>query len=315
MVKYFAREDGRLRALDGAENATWVSILPPFTQEELEDVAQQFDIPLDYITDSLDVEERSRYEREEDARFVLVSTPILNEVEDESDAIYITVPIGIILIPGTVITVASYEAHVLRLFMDDRVKNFDPADEALFVLQIFEQNVYRFLTCLKQLNLKRDLVEEELFNSSRNRELRQLLGIKKSLVYFVNALSANELLKMKMKRSDFLQIRDNEDKSDLFEDIIIDNSQALEMANVYTHILNGTMEAYGSVISNNLNITIRRLTTITIILMVPTLITSFYGMNVDLPFDQDSYAVYYIVAIAVLLSILLGWYFQRKKLF
>ncbi|MDX1939735.1 MAG: magnesium transporter CorA family protein, partial [Saprospiraceae bacterium] len=204
---------------------------------------------------------------------------------------------------------------VLQLFLEDKVKNFDPSDESLFVLQILEQNVYRFLTCLKKLNLKRNLIEAELFDSSRNRELRQLLGIEKSLVYFVNSLSANELLKMKMKRTDFLQIREDEDKSDLFEDIVIDNGQALEMANTYTNILNGTMDAYGSIISNNLNNTMRRLTAITIILMVPTLIASFYGMNVDLPFDRNPNAVYFIFGIAMLLSILIGWYFQRKRLF
>ena len=314
MVKFFAKENGRLREMDSVEAANWVCILPPFTQDELEELAQQFDFPLDFLTDSLDMEERSRYEREEDVRFILVNTPILSDVEEDSDSIYITVPIGIILIPGYVITISAAENPVLQLFMDDRVKNFDPADDALFVLQLFEQNVHRFLNCLKQLNVKRNLIEQELFDSSRNRELRQLLGIEKSLVYFVNSLSANELLKMKMKRSDFLQIREDEDKNDLFEDIIIDNGQALEMANVYTNILNGTMDAYGSIISNNLNNTMRRLTAITIILMVPTLIASFYGMNVNLPFDRNPFVVYYIFGFAMIFSILLGWYFQRKRL-
>lgn len=131
----------------------------------------------------------------------------------------------------------------------------------------------------------------------------------------MNSLSANELLKMKMKRTDFLKIRDDEDKSDLFEDIIIDNSQALEMANIYTNILNGTMDAYGSIISNNLNITIRRLTLITIILMVPTLVASFYGMNIPLPLDGQPYALPIIVAVSIGLSLLVTWYFQRKRLF
>ncbi len=315
MVQYFTKKDGRLREVDSFEVASWVSILPPFTPEELEERAQEFDIPLDFLTDSLDIEERPRYEREEDVRFILINTPILNEAEDDSDAIYITIPIGIVLLPAHVITISSYENDVLQSFLDDKIRNFDPEDEALFVLKILEQNVYRFLTCLKKLNLKRDLIEQELFDSSRNKELRQLLGIEKSLVYFVNSLSANELLKMKMKRSDFLKIREDEDKADLFEDIVIDNGQALEMSNTYTNILNGTMEAYGSIISNNLNNTMRFLTVITIILMVPTLITSFYGMNVDLPFDSNRHAVYYIMGVAMVLSLLLTWYFQRKRLF
>ncbi|MCB9289750.1 MAG: magnesium transporter CorA family protein [Lewinellaceae bacterium] len=315
MIRYYAKEEGKLKELEEPEVSCWVNISPPFSHEELEEVAMQFDVPLDFLTDSLDIDERSRYEREDDVRLIVVNTPILNEAEEENDAIYITVPIGIIITIEHVITITSYENPVLQLFLDDKVKNFNPADDSSFVLQILEQNVYRFLTCLKKLNLKRNLIEQELYDSSRNKELKQLLSIEKSLVYFVNTLSANELLKMKMKRTDFLHIRDDEDKSDLFEDIIIDNSQALEMANVYTNILNGTMDAYGSIISNNLNITIRRLTLITIILMVPTLVASFYGMNVPLPLESKRYAIYIIMACSVGMSLLVAWYFQRKRLF
>ncbi|MFT4973250.1 MAG: magnesium transporter, partial [Saprospiraceae bacterium] len=145
---------------------------------------------------------------------------------------------------------------------------------------------------------------------------RQLLKIEKSLVYLVNSLSANELLKMKMKRTDYLKIRDDEDHTDLFEDIIIDNSQALEMANVYTNILNGTMDAYGSIISNNLNITMKRLTSITIILMVPTLVASFFGMNVEIPFDETNpFYMFIILGVSLAASLLLTWYFSRKSFF
>lgn len=315
MVKYYAKKDGRLRELEKPELSCWVNILPPFSQEEVEEIAQQFEIPIDFLLDSLDIDERSRYEREEDIRFILINTPVLNEAEEENDAIYITLPIGIVLTLDHVITITAQENPVLQLFLDGKIKNFDPSDESLFVLQILEQNVYRFLTCLKKLNLKRNLIEKELYDSSRNKELKQLLSIEKSLVYFVNSLSANELLKMKMKRTDFLNIREDEDKSDLFEDIIIDNGQALEMSNVYTNILNGTMDAYGSIISNNLNITIRRLTLITIILMVPTLIASFYGMNVPLPFENAPYALPLLMVVSIVLSLLVAWYFQRKRMF
>jgi len=261
------------------------------------------------------MDERSRYEREEEVRFILINTPILNEVEGENNAIYITVPIGIILTPELFITITSAPNPALQKFLDNKVKNFDPSDSSLFVLQLMEQNVYRFLACLKKLNLKRNLIEKELYYSSRNRELRQLLSIEKSLVYFVNSLNANELLKMKMKRTDFLQISSDEDKADLFEDIIIDNGQALEMANVYSNILSGTMDAYASIISNNLNVTIHRLTLVTIFLAVPTLIASLYGMNVPLPFKDNNFTFYLILVASVIISVLMGWYFQRKRLY
>ena len=286
------------------------------TPEELEEVAQQFDIPLDFLTDPLDIDERSRYEKDEDMKLIILSTPILNPLEEDIDAIFITIPMGIVLTPDHLITISAYENPVLSLFLENKVKNFDPEDEQLFVLQLFEQNVYRFLNCLKQLNQRRNLIEKELYFSSRNQELKYLLSIEKSLVYFASSLSDNELLKMKMKRTDFLGLRDDEDKIELFEDVIIDNSQALQMANMYTNILNGTMDAYGSIISNNLNLTIKRLTTITIILMVPTLVASFLGMNVTLPVDAEaSHTFWLIIVISILSSVVLGWYFQRKNLF
>ncbi len=317
MIKYYIKEKGLLKELEEPEVSCWVNISAPFSVEELEEVAQKFDVPLDFLTDSLDIDERSRYEREEDVRLVVVNTPLGNPNIEDIDAIFITVPIGIILTIEHIITITSYENPILETFLNGRVKNFNPSDESSFVLQILEQTVYRYLNCLKQLNKKRNLIEKELYDSSRNEELKQLLRIEKSLVLFVNSLSSNELLKMKMKRTDFLHIREDEDKTDLFEDIIIDNSQALEMANIYTNILNGTMDAYGSIISNNLNITMKSLTSITIILMVPTLVASFYGMNVGLPFKGEGMPHYFlfIISISLILSGLLAWYFQKKRLF
>jgi magnesium transporter len=313
MIQYIARVEGQVVRLEEPVPGCWINITPPFNHEELEEVAQRYEIPIDFLTDPLDLDERSRYEREEDVRLIIVNTPLLNELEEEIDAIFITVPIGIILTPDYFFTITSYENPILKRFADGKVKNFDPEDERLFVLQIFEQTVLRYLNCLKQLNLKRNLIEQELYDSSRNKELKQLLSIEKSLVYFVNSLSANELLKLKMKRTDFLNIRKDEDLADLFEDIIIDNSQALEMSNVYTNILNGTMDAYSSIISNNLSVVMHRLTVITVVLMVPTLVASFYGMNVSLPFQDHEYSFYMILIFVLVISLGLSLYFQRKR--
>ena len=315
MIKYYTSERRQLRELDSREPGCWINISPPFTQEELSEVAAEFNIPLDFITDSLDLDERSRYETEDDVRLIVVNTPVENFMEEEIDAYFLTVPIGIILVNGYLLTITAYDNPVLDKFLAQRVKNPDISDHKYFVLQILEQNVLRFLSCLKQLNMKRNLIERELYDSSRNRELRQLLSIEKSLVYFLNSLSANELLKMKMKRSDYLGIRGDEVLTDLFEDIIIDNTQASEMAKVYTEILNGTMDAYTSIISNNLNVVIQRLTLITIILTVPTLVASLYGMNVDLPFSDSPFAFWMVLIVSSVLSGLLVWYFQRKRLF
>ena len=315
MIRYFARDAGRVRELDDFRPRCWAHVGPPFADGEVASFAERFEIPIDFLIDSLDVDERSRYEREEDVRLIMINSPVINTSRSEdNDAVFVTAPIGIVLTPELTVTVTSAEETILQLFVDERIRAFDPGDESGFVLQILEQNVYRFTAYLRELNKRRNLIERELYDSSRNRELRQLLSIEKSLVFFVNSLSTNELLKLKMKRSDFLGIREDEDKADLFEDILIDNSQALEMSNVYTNILGGTMDAYSSIISNNLNVVIQRLTLITIVLTVPTLVASLYGMNVPLPGSQSRFAFVGVLGVSTLLSLVMVLYFQRKRL-
>ncbi|HNL39139.1 MAG: magnesium transporter CorA family protein [Saprospiraceae bacterium] len=315
MIRYYTREKRRLVELSEPEPGCWVNLTPPFAPDELEDFARRFEFDPVFLTDSLDLDERARYERDEDIRFILINTPLLNRSDEtsENEAIFITIPIGVILTIEHVITISAYETPVLDRFLDNKVRNFNPSDEKRFVLQVLEQNVYYFLSCLKTLNLRRNRIEKELMHSSRNSELKQLLSIEKSLVYFLNSLNANELLKMKMKRTDFLHINGDEDMTDLFEDIIIDNSQALSMANVYTNILNGTMDAYSSIISNNLNQVIHRLTVITVVLMVPTLISSFLGMNLPNGLPDHPWAFYATIIFSGAFTGGLYWFMQRRK--
>jgi len=315
VTRYYTREKRRLVELTEPDPGCWVHLAPPFAPDELDEFARRFDFDPAFLTDSLDLDERSRYERDGDVRFVLINTPVKNKnAAAENEAYFITVPIGILLTIEHVVTISAFETPVLEKFLENNVRDFNPADEKRFVLQLLEQNVYHFLSCLKTLNLRRNRIEKELMNSSRNAELRQLLSIEKSLVYFVNSLSANELLKMKMKRTDFLHITGDEDLTDLFEDIIIDNSQALSMANVYTNILNGTMDAYSSIISNNLNQVIHRLTIITVVLMVPTLISSFLGMNIPNGIPEHPWAFYVTILAAAVITGGLYWIMQRRKM-
>ena len=298
------------------EPGCWVNLTPPFAPDELEEFARRLEFDHVFLTDSLDLDERARYERDEDVRFILVNTPIINEItEAENEAVFITVPIGMILTIEHVVTVSAFETPVLNTFLEGKVRNFNPSDEKRFVLQILEQNVYYFLSCLKKLNMRRNLIEKELMHSSRNAELKQLLSIEKSLVYFVNSLNSNELLKLKVKRTDFLHISGDEDLTDLFEDIIIDNSQALSMSNVYTNILNGTMDAYSSIISNNMNVFIHRLTIITVVLMVPTLVSSFFGMNIPNGIPESPWSFYLMIVFSALLTALLYWLMHRRRIF
>ncbi len=317
MIQYYAKSEGKLRQLQEAETGCWINVCAPIAREEVLELAEKYAIPIDFLTDPQDIDERARHEREDDLRLIILNSPVLNNnIDKDTQAIYMTIPLGIIITIDHVITISAFENPVIDQFLEDKVKNFDPSNDKLFVLQILAQNIQRYLNGLKQLNYKRNVIEKELYASSRNMEIKQLLSIEKSLVYFVNSLYAIELLAMKMKRIDFLQIREDEDKMDLFEDIIIDNSQALDMAKVYTDILGGTMDAYASIISNNLNIVMKRLTTITIVLMVPTLIASFFGMNVKIPFFNTDHpmAFFTIVLISLIMSILTSWFFRKKDL-
>lgn len=315
MIRYYTKQQGELVDIKDYSVHSWVNITPPFSHEELEELTARLNIPSDFFTDALDIDERSRYEREDSNRLIIINSPILNESEKENEAVYITVPVGIIFTPECVITICAIENPVLDLFLENKIKNFEPSNIEMFILQIMEQNVYRFIACLKKLNLKRNLLEQELYSSSRNSELWQMLRIEKSLVYFVNSLKANELLKMKMKRIDFLGLGLNEELEEVYEDLIIDNSQALEMATVYTTITSSTMETFASIISNNANEDIQRLTFVTIMLMIPTIITGFFGMNVDLPFSENKYSYIFILLASVIFGYLVVLLLRKRKFF
>ncbi len=314
MIKYYKEVLSQMEEVASAD-ANWVNIAPPFDHNELGTISSEYSIEYDLLTDSLDIDERSRYERDDNLNFLLINTPVLNQDKNDRGPIYVTAPIGIFLLEDQrVLTISSLENPVLKRFEKGYIKFSEPLNQVSFTLKILEQTVIEFLRCLKKLNLRRNLIEQELYNSSRNRELQQLLRIQKSLVYFVNSISDNDLLNQKLRRVDFLGIRNDEGLIDLFEDIIIDNGQALEMANVHTNILSSTMEAYASIISNNMNVFIQRLTIITIILMVPTLVASFYGMNLDhLPLTSHPYAFYFIILFSILFGLAFIWFFIRRR--
>jgi magnesium transporter len=316
MIHYQKKINGRIQELQSIEPGCWISISPPFNIVELEQLAEKLDIDIDYLTDPLDIDERTRFESDDNIKLIVINTPVLNDNTTEERTLYITVPIGIVLMPEYIITIASYENAVLQHFKEGKTRAFNPHDHSLFVLQMMEQNVIAYLRCLKDINVRRNVVEQEVYESSKNSDLRKLLNLEKSLVYFATELSAIGQMMLKMQRTDFLGIKQDEDKVDLMQDIIIDNSQAQEMSSIYSNILASTMEALASMISNNLNEVMKRLTVITLVLMIPTLVASFFGMNVPLPFGADStYAFWIILGCSTLISTMLVLFFQRKKLY
>ncbi|MCS7086448.1 MAG: magnesium transporter CorA family protein, partial [Bacteroidia bacterium] len=224
---------------------------------------------------------------------------------------YTTLPVGIVVTPKAVITVTSYEISMLSDFAQGRVKSFDPSNQVRFVLQILYVSSLRFLRYLKDIESRTSEIESRLQASQKNRELILLLSYEKSLVYFSTSLRANHIMMERLRRTPFLRRALAEEK-ELLEDIIIDNTQALEMASIYTNILSGLMDAFASVISNNVNAVMKTLTKMTIVLMIPTLVSSFYGMNIALPFAESPWAFFYILGVSAMLIALTIWWFAGR---
>lgn len=312
MIQYFKNINNQTIEIDKPENGIWVNLVPPLKEEEFHELSEVLEIPIEFLRDSLDIDERPRYEIEDNVKFVVIKTPAENNSFNDSDAYYITIPICIILTHNHIVTVNSFDNGAIKKFLNTFEKRH-PDKRSMMVLKIFEKVVQNFMEYLKEINHKRNLYEQKLYDSNRNEELLNLMRIQKSLVYFVTALRSNELMMLKMERTNFLGL--TEEEREFLNDLIVDTSQALEMANIYTNILSSTMDAFASIISNNLNNVMKRLTSITIVLMLPTLITSIYGMNVDIPYQHTPHAFYIPVIISLSVSMIIAWYFMKKKWF
>ncbi|MFN8243374.1 MAG: magnesium transporter CorA family protein [Ferruginibacter sp.] len=312
MIQYFKNIDSATVAVDKPEQGVWVNVLPPLKQEEFNELSTALDIPIDFLKDSLDIDERSRYEIDDNVKLIVIKTPTENNSFNESDAFYITIPICIILTHNQIVTVNSFENEAIKKFLNS-FQNRHPDKKNMMVLKVFEKVTNNFQEYLKEINNRRNLLEKKLYDSNRNAELLDLVRIQKSLVYFVTALRSNELLMMKLVRTNMLQL--NETEKEFLEDLIVETSQALEMANTYTNILSSTLDAFASIISNNLNNVLKRLTSITIVLSLPALVTSIYGMNVPIPGQDLPHSFYVPIIISLGVSIIISWYFMKKKWF
>ncbi len=312
MIQYYKNTEHQTIEIDKPETGSWINVTPPLKQEEFSDLADRLDIPLDFLTDSLDIDERSRFEEDDNVKLIVIKTPTENNSFNESDAYYITIPICIILTHNQIVTVNSFDNPAIKKFLTT-FPNRNPEKKTMMVLKIFEKITNAYMQYLKEINQRRNLMEQRLYASNRNEELLELMRIQKSLVYFVTALKSNEMLLMKIARTGFLPL--NEEEKEFLDDLIVDISQGLEMANIYTNILSSTLDAFASIISNNLNNVLKRLTSITIILSLPALVTGIYGMNVPIPYANSTHAFYIPILLSLGISVIISWYFMKKKWF
>lgn len=313
MIRIFKTEDGAIHQKDEIQQGSWIVLTNP-TATEILDIAERYEIDSDHLKAPLDEEERSRIEVEDNYTLILVDIPMIEE-RNEKDW-YVTIPLGIITTEDVIITVCLQDTPVLTAFMDGRVRDFHTFMKTRFILQILYKNASLFLQYLRVIDKKSEVVERKLHQSTKNRELIELLELEKSLVYFTTSLRSNEVVFEKLLKNE--KIKKYPEDTDLLEDVIIENKQAIEMANIYSGILSGTMDAFASVISNNLNIVMKFLATITIVMSIPTMVASFYGMNVNpagMPFAGHSYGFFIVLGFAVLLSLLVAFIFSKKDLF
>lgn len=311
MIKYFKNVDHHTVEVDEPENDIWVNVLPPLKQEEFHKLSEDLEIPIDFLTDSLDIDERSRYEEEDNVRLIVIKTPTENHSFNESDAYYITIPICIILTHNQIVTVNSFENTAIKKFLNT-FQHRQPEKRGMMVVKIIEKVVQNFMDNLKEINHKRNIIEQQLYDANRNEHLLDLMKIQKSLVYFVTALRSNELLIAKIQRTNFLKLNDEE--SEYLEDLMVDNSQALEMANIYANILSSSMDAFASIIANNQNVVLKRLTIATIALTIPVLVASIFGMNIPNGMESSPIAFYIITIVSLVFCAVTGYLALRKKM-
>ena len=303
-------EQGFFREQTKLEKGCWINLINP-TAQEINTLCNSIGVREEFIRYPLAQEEKARIDVEDDQTLIVIDLPTVEKNDGEIEG-FTTIPIGMIVVRDDYfITVCTAESPILREFIDCRVKGFFTFKKTRFILQILYKTAVYYLNYLKFINRETDKAENRLQKSMRNQELIRLLELEKSLVYFTTSLKSNEIVMEKLMRSKFIKMY--EEDEDILEDAIIENRQAIEMGTIYRDILSGTMDAYASVISNNLNIVMKFLASVTIVISIPTIVSSIWGMNVaGLPFANDAFGFIKVMGIAFLTS-LIAWIWLKKR--
>ena len=314
MVKFFLSNGERApEQVESFKAGCWVDMVNP-SDDECEDVAAVTGVPEDMIKAALDEEERARTEIDDGNSMFIVDCPLIEE-NDEGGDDYTTIPLAVIYNDKCVVTVCLKGNTVLKDFITGR-ERIDTKKAIHFLLTFMLNNAKRFLYYLKQIDRKTHRIQSEMERTMRNTEIIQLLDLQNSLVYFSTSLNSNERVHEKLFKVEGVETK--EEYRDLYDDIIIESRQAIETCNIYKNILSVTMDAYGSVISNNANDTMKKLTIITILLAIPTMIAGFWGMNMPVPWEKgvtfaETGWFWLMVVIALVLTAVIGFLLLKNK--
>ena len=293
------------------QKGNWINMVNP-TEEEIINVCNGVNIEQDFIRYSLDYEEKARVDIEDDGTILfIIDIPII-EIENETE-IYTTMPIGVIFVRDDyIITISLKENGIIKKIENIMNKKIVTYKKSQFLFQIFYENSSAFLNMLKIINKKTENIERTLKKNLKNEELLKMLNLEKSLVYITTSLKSNEIVMEKTLRGKIIKLY--EEDEDLLEDAIIENKQAIEMSKIYSDILNETMDMYASIISNNINDIMKFLTSITIILAIPTLVASLWGMNVYVPFQTYKYGFFILILIACAVTAIAMYWLKKKNM-
>ena len=283
MLKFFKTIDGKIEQIKREEPGCWVMAVHP-TAEELQYMRTAMELDSDFLSASLDEEEISRTEKGEDQTFVVVDVPyqVGKDEEDEEEdksVVFTTIPLGIIITPDYFVTISSKQSAVLDNIASGLIRGIQTRLHTRFLLTILLRIAQRFLVHLRQIEKISSSMESQMHSETKNAALIQLMGLQKSLVYISSSLRSNEATLKRISRGNLLTLY--EEDEDLMQDVLIEIHQAMEMSEIYSNVLASTMEAYASIISNNLNTVMKVQASATILLTIPTIVFSYYGMNVS----------------------------------
>jgi magnesium transporter len=308
MLTIYKTTEQGLEQLDSVANGSWIKVVDP-TAEEIQKLAG-WGVDADYINYSLDLDEMPRIERDDDYTLILVRIP---HRQPDNDIPYITIPLGVLIKGNLVVTICRYEKDIFKVLADGKYRLLKTGKRYRFALYIFLETATRYLTHLREINRITEALEDQLQKSTRNREVLELLKYQKSLTYFATALRSNEVMMERVQRMQIFNYY--EEDQELLEDVLTENQQAIQMVNINSEVLSQMMDAFASIISNNLNMVMKALAAITIIISLPTIVASFYGMNVDLPFQTHPLAFWLTVGISAALVSLAVLIFYKRDWF
>ncbi|HSK89157.1 MAG TPA: magnesium transporter CorA family protein [Anaerolineales bacterium] len=308
MLTIYKTTEQGLEQLESMANGAWVKAVDP-TPAEIQKLVD-WGIDADYINYSLDLDEMPRMDRDDEYTFFLIRIP---HSQPESDIPYTTIPLGIMIKGNIIVTICRYEKEMFKVLANGKYRLLKTGKRYRFALYIFLETATRYLAHLREINRMTEAIEDKLQKSTHNRELMELLKYQKSLTYFSTALRSNEVMMERVQRTQIFNYY--EEDQDLLEDVLTENQQAIQMTSINTEILSSMMDAFASIISNNLNSVMKILAAITIMISLPTIVASFYGMNMDLPFQTHPFAFWLTVGISAVLIGIAALIFYRRDWF